>query len=293
MRRASYFLSVVIIVLSMVGCSKTLPDAYGIYADTNHGQTLILGQTVRVAGNMLSPIPGLTGPSGFECGSLKDFVVYKKGVNPDAVGLVRLNFVRETQISGIFGSNELKINLWLPKNQIDIEVKPIEEKQDMYLVIPQKPLDEGFYGLYIGSFGGDMGIGGIVYDVVIGSAADYPSYATAAKSIEAQFKDNASALLIRMNELIDKKDYAHLEEVYRPGGNSLSGTALQEYVDGNQTWIGSAGKIINSEIVSVSPSDDGQSARCLVKTTYEKVGVQDETLTIRKIEDRYFLTEVK
>ena len=96
-----------------------------------------------------------------------------------------------------------------------------------------------------------------------------------------------------MNELIDKKDYDHLEEVYRPGGNSLSGTALQEFVNGNQTWIGSAGKIVNSEVVSVSPSDDGQSAKCLVKTTYERAGLQNESLTIRKIEGRFFITELK
>jgi len=293
MRSANHALSVLAILLFMAGCSKSLPDAYGIYADTNHGRTLLVGQGVRVAGNMLNPIAGLIGPSGVECRYLKDFVVYKKDINPDSVGLVMLNFVRDAQLPGIFGSTQARINLWLPKERIDVEVKPVEQKRDMYVVAPRKSLDKGFYALYIGSFGGEMGMGGQVYDVVIGSAADYPSYAAAAKSRETQLKSDASALLAKMNQLLDRKEYSHLGEVYRPEGNSLSGAALQEFVDGNQTWLGSAGRIVKSEVVSVSPSDDGQSARCSVKTTYEKAGVQEESLTIRKIGDRYFITELK
>ena len=280
-------------LLFIGGCSKPLPDAYGIYADTNGGQTLLAAQNVRVAGTMLNPIPGLVGPSGFECSSLEDFVVYKKDVSPDAVHLVRLNFVSDVQIHGIFGSNQSRINLWLPKDRIEVDVKPVEEKRDMYIVAPREPLDNGFYALYIGSFGGEMVMGGQVFDVVVGSAADYPSYAAAAKSRETQLRSDASALLTKMNDLLDKKDYSHLEDVYRPEGSKLSGTSLQTFIDGNQTWISSTGRILSSEIVSVFPSDDGQSARCSVKTTYEKAGVQEESLTIRKIGDQYFITELK
>lgn len=293
MRRLNSIMFAVAILLLIVGCSKSLPDAYGIYTDTNHGQTLLTGQNVIVVGNMLSRIPGLKGPSGFECRSLKDFVIYKKDVNPDAVSLVRLNFMKEVQIQGMFGSNQIRINLWLPKDRIEIKVKPVTEKKDMYFIVPKKPLEEGFYALYIGPFGGEMGLGGQVYDVVVGSSANYLSYTDAVKSREIQIKSNASNLLTRMNELLSKKDFGHLEDVYRPEGEVLSGSALQEFAAGNQTWISSAGKVLNSEITSVSASDDGQLAHCSVKTTYEKAGVQIESMTIKKIGERYFITELK
>ena len=74
------FLLLVSGLLPMFGCGKSLPDAYGVYADTNHGQILLQGQGVHVVGNMLRPIPGLSGPSGPECGSVKEFVVYEKDV---------------------------------------------------------------------------------------------------------------------------------------------------------------------------------------------------------------------
>ena len=289
----SNVLILVVLVLFMMGCSKNLPDAYGIYVDTNHGQTLLVGQSVRIGGNILNPIPGIIGPSGFECRSLRDFVIYKKDANPDAVNLVRLNFVGTVQTPGIFGSNQVRINLWLPQNRIDIEVKPVSEKRDMYIITPRKPLEEGFFVLYIGPFGGEMGMGGQVYDVVVGSAANYPSYTAATKYMEEQLKSSASDLLASMNKLLDRKDYDHLKDIYRPGGDALTGTALQEFVDGNRTWMSSAGRIINSEIVSVSPSDDGQMAYCSVKTKYERAGVQEESLTIRKIGDKYFITDLK
>ena len=203
-----------------------------------------------------------------------------------------MQFVKDADVPAILGITRTRINLWLPKDRIDFDVKPVEERRDMYIVVPRTPLDKGFYALYIGSFGGDFGMGGRVYDLAVGSASDFPSYAQAAATREDEIKNNAGELLAKMNQILDRRDYQHLEDVYRPDGKILSGAELQEFANGNQTWLGNAGKILKSEIISVSPIDDN-NARCSVKTTYEKAGAQEESVTVRKIGDQYFLTEIK
>jgi len=45
-------------------------------------------------------------------------------------------------------------------------------------------------------------------------------------------------------------------------------------------------------VVAVSAMDDS-GARCAVKTSYEKAGQQDETVSIRKINGQYFITELQ
>jgi hypothetical protein len=277
----------------LVSCRRSLPEAYGVYADTDHGQLVLQGQVTRVAGNILRPIPGLIGPSGAACGSVKDFIVFKKDVHPDSLGLTRLSFVGEANIPGFVGVTRGKINLWLPQEQIGLQVKPVEERRDMYIVSPSKPLGKGFYALYIGSFAGEMGMGAIDYDIVVGSVKDFPSYAAAVTSAEDQFKSNAAALLAKMNGLLDRRDYSHLEGVYRPGGRVLAGAELQNFVTGNQTWLESSGRIVKSEISGVSLMNNGTAARCSVRTTYEKAGVQEESVTITKIGREYFITEVR
>lgn len=292
MKIGCYSFLIIAALVSMLGCGKTLPDSYGVYADTNHGQILLPGQGARVAGNMLRPLPGLNGPSGSECSSLKDFIVYEKDVRPDSLGLVKLDFVKETDVPGILGVTRTRINLWLPKDRVDFDVKPIEQRRDMYVIVPRTPLDKGFYALYIGSFGGDFGMGGRVYDLVVGAASDFPSAATALTTREDEIKKNAGSLLTKMNQLLDAGDYQHLQDVYRPEGTVLSGAALQDFIKGNQTWLSNAGRIVKSEIIAVSPLDDN-NARCSVKTTYEKAGVQEESVSVRKIGNQYFLTEIK
>src|ERR1039458_2309475 len=156
----------------MVSCGRSLPEAYGIYADTSGGQVLLHGQGVQVAGNILRPIYGVKGPSGPECRSVEDFIVYHKDIQPDSVGLVRFAFQGDVDVPGFVGLNRTKVNLWLPKDRIDLTVKPVEQRRDMYIMTPVKPLEKGFYAIYVGSFG-DMGIGGNAYDFVVGTVTEF------------------------------------------------------------------------------------------------------------------------
>lgn len=288
-------LLIIVSLLSLAGCGKRLPDAYGVYADTNHGQILLQGQNVQAAGSIMSYFSGLAEPSGPGCNSIKDFIVYQKGLDPNSVGLVKLEFLKEGDISTLIGFSaaHVNVNLWVPnKSHIDLEVKPVERRQDMYLFTPRIRLENGFYALYIGQFGTEVGSERRVYDLVVGSVNDYPSYAVALRTNQYTMKGEATVLLEQMNQLFNKGDYQHIEAVYRPDGRVLSGAEVQAFITGNRMWFSTAGKILKSDVITVTPLDEN-NARCAVKTTYEKAGVQDESVTIRKIGSQYYLTDIQ
>lgn len=278
----------------LVGCHAHMPDSYGIYADTNHGQISLPGQPILASGNFMSAYFGLRGPSGPECSNLQDFIVYKKDVDPETLKLSKLDFLREGAVSGFLGAQQrIKVNLWVPENQaIDIDVKPIEEHRDMYIVKPRTPLGTGFYVLHIGPFRGDISTEVRVYDIVVGNANDFPSYEARSKRDESDFRTNADSLLVKINQIQNRGDYQHLQDVYRPGGNIVSGSDLQSFAAGNQAWLNDSGKIVKSEVTSVKLLSENE-ARCSVMTTYEKAGVQQESMTIRRIGSQFFISEMK
>jgi hypothetical protein len=282
-------------LLFVLGCGKKLPDAYGMYADTNKGQLRLDGQGVLAAGNMMSYFAGVKGPSGAECDSLDDLIVYEKDVDPKSIRLVKLQFLKEGNVSAFigFGATRIRVNLWVPdKDLIDVDVKPVETKRDMYILSPRTHLVKGFYALYIGQFGGGLGSQSRVYDFVVGSVSDYPSYASSLANIQDEVKKIAPVLLDKINHMLNQGEYGNLADVYRPEGKILSGSEFEKFKEGNNTWLASAGSAMKSEVISVKPIDE-DSAHCTVKTTYEKAGAQEESVVIRKIGNQYYLTELK
>jgi len=288
-------LSALLVLLGLGGCHAPMPDTYGIYADTNHGRIELRGQPPQRAGNMMSFYAGVPGPSGPECSSLKDFIVFQKDVDPSSVQLVHLQFLKEGNVSGLigFGSARVNVNLWVPdKDRIEVDVKPVESHRDMYILVPHSPLEHGLYALSIGRFGGDVLSESRVFDLAVGPATDFPSYAQAAQTSKSQIEQFAPGLLKEMNDMSNHADYHALSDVYRPSGRILSDADAQSFATGNQTWIEGSGKIIDSKVVAVTPLGEN-SARCTVNTTYEKAGLQQEQITIGKIGDKYYITDMK
>ncbi|HEX4963450.1 MAG TPA: hypothetical protein VF173_21660 [Thermoanaerobaculia bacterium] len=239
-------------------------------------------------------IAGLSGPSGAECESLDSFTVYIKDVPPGAIAVSRLEFEESAVLSDIFGTKREEVNLWVPKEQVEIDVKPVGKHPDMYFAVPRKPLAKGFYVLHIGNFASEMPIrSSEVYDIVVGAAKDFPSHKVTVQNREVSIREASSELLVRMNEMFNSRRFEKLGEVYRPQGNALSGTELNDFLRGNETWFGNAGKVVKSEITQVAASEDGLTAHCAVATQYEKAGQQTESLVVSKIGDRFFITEMK
>ena len=89
----------------------------------------------------------------------------------------------------------------------------------MFYVTPSQPLSNGLYVLYFDSFGsiGDPSAN-TAYDVVVGDAKDYPSYATRISQEQHEMRVKAEALLASMNQVFNQEDFSALKDVYRPNG---------------------------------------------------------------------------
>lgn len=289
--KVPFLLLFLLMLVALNGCSSSLPESYGIYANTDRGRLRLGSNQVAIRGILFSQIPGLNKPSGIECGSLTSFVVYLKNILPTSIRVSKLEFQGRESASGSPGGSHEPVNLWVPTQPIEIDIKPVEGHADMYIVAPRSPVSKGFYALYIGAFGGDIPFeAGEVYDIVVGNVKDFPSYEEVVRSREQSIRSTASELMNRMNQLFNTRDYTRLAEIYRPSGQILAGAELQEYIKGTEIWFNTAGKVLHSEVTQVAISEDGFTAHCSVKTTYEKVGEQSESVLLTRIGDNVFIT---
>ena len=284
-----------ILTIPLSACQSTkVPDAYGIYANTDGGQIQLKGQQIQLKGNLLSFVSGLTGPSGIECGSLDSFIVFLKGADPSNIRVTRLDFTPTANVRELFGQQNVAVQLWMPKEDIELDISPIQKHDDMYVIKPKRALGKGFYALYFGRFAADIPTERpVVYDIVVGSAKDFPSHEAKVSSLQTETKDTAVSLVKRMNQMFNASDYNHLDEVYRPQGQALIGGKLDEFIAGSHTWRTNAGTILKSEIAEWTVSPNGESAHGALETTYEKSGVQREGITITKISGSYYITAIQ
>lgn len=290
--------------MSLTGCSQNLPENYGIYANTDKGRTTLSGQKVSFTGNLLQSITGVKGPSGVECNSIKDFIIFEKEINPKYVRISKLEFKKGGYIDSFMGKSYVDVNLWVAAGNVEFDVAPIDGKKDMYRLTPKTTLNNGFYALHFGGLENDSTIeastGNMAHDFVIGKKSDYPNPEEKKMLEEKARVDNqemvrteADMLLKTMNEAFNSKDYAKIKDIYRPNGNVFStDSEWQEFTKGLATWLGDAGRIKESKIVTVMSIGE-EEGTFAVETEYEKKGKQSERLAIRKIDGKFFVTAME
>ncbi len=272
--------------------TRPVPEAYGVYAETEKGLTRLGGQKITLRGNILKQIGGVEGPTGFDCERLKAFVVYEKALNVGAIQVARLEFSGKTELpAGPFGVIAADMRIWVPVARVEVVVKPVEGKTDMYFVEPQKALEKGFYALYFYSFDEWPSVT-LAYDVVVGKAGDFPSYRARREQNQKSFRGEAERLLANVNRIFNEKAYGSLTEVYRPNGEVLAGEQFQKFADGMRTLQASAGSIVSSRIISVEVSESADSGRIALETRYERSGVQREQMRIQRIGGTFFVTSL-
>ena len=280
--------------LFLMSCGPSLPKNYGVYAVGNQGLVQLTGQQVTLRGSILNAIGGIEGPSGPQCKKLDSFIVFKQDMKADSIKVTRVEFQGQIQVRDIFAARAVDINLWVPSKIIDTAIKPVAGHTDMFYVMPSQPLSNGLYVLYFDSFGS---IGNpsenIAYDVVIGDAKDYPSYATRISQEQHEMSAKAGALLASMNQVFNQEDFPALKDIYRPNGIALSGDELRAFTDGMRTWKETSGKVELSKIVSEKFLDNGDLGVFELETTYEKSGVQQEELQVRRFNNGFFVISLK
>lgn len=280
--------------LFLVSCGPSLPKNYGVYAVGNHGLVQLSGQQVTLRGSILNAVGGIEGPSGPQCKKLDSFIVFKQDMKADRIKVTRVEFQGQIQVRDIFALRAVDINLWVPSKIIDTAIRPVAGHTDMFYVTPSQPLSNGLYVLYFDSFGsiGDPSAN-TAYDVVVGDAKDYPSYATRISLEQHEIRVKAEALLVAMNQVFNQEDFPALKDVYRPNGTALGGDELKTYADGMRTWKETAGKVEASKIVSEKFLDNGDLGVFGLETTYEKSGVQHEELQVRRFNNDFFVISLK
>jgi hypothetical protein len=265
-----------------------------VYAVGNQGLVQLSGQQVTLRGSILNAIGGIEGPSGPQCKKLDSFIVFKQDMKADSIKVTRVQFQGQIQVRDIFAARAVDINLWVPSKIIDTAIKPVAGHTDMFYVTPSQPLSNGLYVLYFDSFGsiGDPSAN-TAYDVVVGDVKDYPSYATRIGQEQHEIRVKAEALLASMNQVFNQEDFSALKDVYRPNGTALGSDELKTYADGMRTWKETAGKVEASRIVSEKFLDNGDLGVFELETTYEKSGVQQEELQVRRFNDGIFVISLK
>ena len=243
---------------------------------------------------MLNAVGGIDGPSGPQCRKLDSFIVFKQDLKADSIKVARVEFQSQMTVRDIFAARAVDINLWVPSKIIDTGIKPVEGHADMFYVTPSQPLGNGLYVVYFNSFGsiGDPSEN-IAYDVVIGDAKDYPSYAARISQEQHEMSAKAAALLAAMNRVFNQEDFPALKDIYRPNGIALSGDELRAFTDGMRTWKETSGKVESSKIVSEKFLDNGDLGVFGLETTYEKSGVQHEELQVRRFNNDFFVISLK
>jgi hypothetical protein len=280
--------------LFLVSCGPSLPKNYGVYAVGNQGLVQLSGQRITLRGSMLNAVGGIDGPSGPQCRKLDSFIVFKQDLKADSIKVARVEFQSQMTVRDIFAARAVDINLWVPSKIIDTGIKPVEGHADMFYVTPSQPLGNGLYVVYFNSFGsiGDPSEN-IAYDVVIGDAKDYPSYAARISQEQHEMSAKAAALLASMNRVFNQEDFPALKDIYRPNGIALSGDELRAFTDGMRTWKETSGKVESSKIVSEKFLDNGDLGVFGLETTYEKSGVQHEELQVRRFNNDFFVISLK
>ena len=133
-----------------------VPEFYGVYVVADGKLIELKPSDVSFGGGQV----GLKKNPKVEVMDNKAYIiVYKKGVEPTRWGLAKLRFVSSdvVEVAPLPGWKAEKkgvtLNAWVLERTIELKVAPIENKQDMYRLVPNAPLAPGVYALPSGLFG--------------------------------------------------------------------------------------------------------------------------------------------
>ena len=291
--RTSNILFSFLAIFLFSSCSDKLPKNYGVYVNINGNLIDLQPQKTMVRGNLLTSVSGLKAASGVCFAAPEEFIIYEKEVNPKEIILSKLQFKKGISLRNVFGESYYELNLWVSKNEVPINVAPVEGKQDMYRVNSVNILDSGFYALHGGCLSNKETPGAFnktAYDFVIGKTIEpYQSSEVIAMRNEQIFRQNAENLLKKMNDFFNSRNYNEIRKIYLNSSEQpFDDQEWNTMVEGFKNWTSQSGNIKTSQIVSQSISE--KNGIFYLKTEYEKVGITNEELHMLKNENGYYIT---
>jgi hypothetical protein len=283
-----------ILCLILASCGPSIPENYGVYGYYENKSVPFKSQRILFKGNLMQSIPGLCCPSGTELEKVDYLIVFIEGIDPDLIQLSMLNFKRNEYVANVFGRTSVELNMWVEYESIPFEIAPISARTYMYRLNLKSKLTEGFYAIHFGYLNNSSTIvaskESVAYDFVIGQLENYPSYEILKKQNEEMLKDHAIKLIDKFNNLYNTNSFIEISSIYRQGGITFEGNALDKYVKDSEIWFKVAGKVIEYTIIDEDISEF--HGFILVNTEYEKIGRRTERITVSKIKEDYIITEV-
>lgn len=316
--KTTNFICILLLSICIYSCKEKLPDSYGIYAVSNNEMNTLVPQKLMFKGNMFSSISGLKEATGISYNSVKELIVFEKNANPQKIFLTKLKFQDGCEVQDLFGKSYMELKLWTVDNDMKIKIAPVDGKTDMYRIIPQSPLKDGFYAIHFGELSNMetlSAIDKVVYGFVIGSSikpyqlsekgnnqgtsnqqdgknkssfepdADYSDISVN----QQEFYDNAKLLLDKANQYFNNKNYTELRKIYLNQNESkVSNSEWIKLTTGFGNWAKQSGKIKFSTIKTWNYENTKGTFK--IQTEYEKAGLVDEELVVIFKDNSYYIT---
>jgi hypothetical protein len=131
-----------------------IPEYYGLYIVSDGRLTPAKDAAeenrLKRVGDMIDNVTGIKRLSGISASPDMYLLIYHKGVN--GTGLTKLQLGKFEYVErihlGFIQKSWMQANMWILKEQIPLNIAPIKGQQDMYRIVPAKPLIDGVYALY-------------------------------------------------------------------------------------------------------------------------------------------------
>lgn len=289
------------IFLTLFSCQQKLPENHGIYAEVKNKFYPLYPQKTYDRGTIFQSLKGIKGTSGFFFKSINSIIVFEHRINPDLIRLSKLEFINEKPFQGIIGMAYVNVNLWVTKEEIPIHITPVKNKADMYRVIINNPLENGFYAIHFGSLSQNSTPFETkqVYDFVIGSDIEPYMSVEEKKAILAKLDAindsiisvEAGKLLIKINQYYNAKLFDDIRQIQKnEDGSNFNDTEWSDYVRGLDNWFSISGKINSSNIIS--QHINGDIGNFIIHTEYENSGLMEERFEIVRINKDFYITYI-
>jgi len=101
----------------------------------------------------------------------------------------------------------------------------------------------------------------------------------------------AADLLKIMNDAFNNTSYEKLKDIYKPDGKQLSERDWESFTKGLRIYLKKSGKILNFKIVK--STIHGDTGVFNIVTTYEKSGIQKETMVILRSGYDFYISKLE
>jgi hypothetical protein len=129
------------------------PEKPGLYLVNTQAYSPLVGQSIDTTGTELNAYTGLEDPGKVKVSAKpRQRLVYRAPLEPSEIArmgleLHRLEFVQDTTVAGAMGEQNVKVNRFVAKEQIEFDLKQLAS-DDCYLIVTRGKLEPGYYAFH-------------------------------------------------------------------------------------------------------------------------------------------------